>query len=617
MKISRIGKAMQNFGYQDLYSKTQDLQTKTQDFINVEKLKTEAETDYTHAFQIALEYCANHKTAIKLLPNKTYYVSSIKLPSFAHIEGSGATSIIKSIDDNPTEGGIISFAQTSTQKVTLRNFAIDGNRTEQTVAGRNYTENPLHGLYLDNTNGYYGDPWYQDPYHTIENLFIYYCKGSGLYVPDVSNQKFQASYINHLIIRNSDGSGIYLGKGSDHHILSCNVGGCKQYGYYINGGNNNITSCKSFYNTVGLYIGESGIGTKVAGYESQEEYAKGIVLKDCNNVVIKSVTSDSTGFHEVVDENGQTQIVQDNGIGVELDGCQNCKVDVQITNRDILAGRITTGINFLNNARGNEVVANCNMISIAKQTAPIFQPVSSIPATNKAIIDGVTYTSQGSYVADSLIPNVPSVASKYVTVGADVTIAGWSAARQSGTTASFSFDTTEKCQEIEITANTDATKSAYISMIVPCKAGDTLDFWALCKVTGNVNYKVMINWLKGTSRSYLSTQSGTSMSSLGYDKSYVSVTAPNSGDGANSTSAAQLIVTCLPNAVGDTGSLFIKAFGLQHSAYPRKEDFFRTYVGVPSGNILPLSEREEMYDETNQDWYKANGLLVTNWLLIN
>jgi hypothetical protein len=629
MKISRLGKAMQNHSYQETYLKTQD-------FVTVEQFYNSIEIDYTNAFQRALDYCAIYKKAIKLLPNKTYYISSIKLPSFAYIEGSGVTSVIKSIDDNPIEGddnnpiegegnpigaGIISFTQTSTQKVTLRNFSIDGNRDNQKITGRDYTQKPIHALYLDNTDGYYGDPWYQDPYHTIEGLFIYHCKGSGLYVPNVSNQKFQASYINHLIIRNSDGSGIYLGKGSDHHILSCNVAGCKQYGYYINGGNNNITSCKSFYNTIGLYIGESGIGTKVAGYESQEEYSKGIVLKDCNNVIMKSITSDSSGFHETLNEQEQTVIVHDNGIGVELDGCQNCKVEVQITNRDILAGRITTGVNFLNNARGNEVVANCNMLTLAKQTTPILQPVSSIPVSNKVIIDGVTYTSQGVYVEDSLIPNVPSVASKYVTVGTDITVAGWSATRQTGTIASFSFDITEKCQEIEITANTDVTKSAYINMFVPCKAGDTLDFWALCKAIGNVKYKVMINWYKGTARTYINneygTVSGTTMSSLGYDKSYISVTAPSSGDEANPTSAAQLMITCLPNAIGDIGSLFIKAFGLQHSAYPRKEDFFRTYAGVPSGNILPLSEREEMYDITNQDWYKANGLLATNWLLLN
>jgi hypothetical protein len=568
-----------------------------------------SERNYTTAFEYALEYCAKHNARLYLLQNKRYPVEYIKVTHQIYFEGGGPTSVIESVGDNKSSS-IISFENKDVGKITLRNFSIDGNRDEQTISGRNYTTDPIHALYFSNPNGYWGDPWYEDPYHIIEHIYISHAKGSGLYVPNITGEKFQGCFINHLVVKNVDGNGIDMRKGSDHHLINCDVAGCLGgYGYYFNGGNIKGTNLKSYYCDVGLYADEDAIGLNIAGFESQEEHSTGIYLKGCSSVTMTSVVSDSHGHNEV--EN------QANGIGIVLDGCKDCTINgLKIINRNSLKGQITTGVKFLNNARNNEVNATLTMGDSEKISKPILTPVTAIPSTNKVTIDGVTYSSNLVQVDSSIVPTVPMSSASMVTIGSNVTIPGWSAASQTGVTGAFTFDATERCQKIAITAST-AVAGAYISMVVPCLEGDVLDFWGLCKAFGDVTFSASITWLKGTARADINSSAGTELSSKCYDKALLTATAPASGDGSNPTSAARLVIMVKPKAIGNTGCLFVKALSLNHSRFPRKEDFLRTYPGDPTSNVLPLSAKEEMFDTTNGKWYKSTGLQTTNWALLN
>jgi len=375
----------------------------------------------------------------------------------------GLTYYVKTVDAN-------NFQVAAAPAGAAIDFTGNGSGTTS------YVTSFTSGLYFTAPSGYY--EWVIDNYSRMENLFIQNCTGHAVQVPSTASQNALAMFYKGIVVRNCVGDGFNINS-SDNHFHDCYIAGC-HYGMYINGGNNNIVQCKSYYSTdTGLYLDSGCTGVKVTAYEAQEEYSTGLYLKQCNNVLVTNLASEANGHN-----NGTSTSL---GIGLVLDGCKNCRVIGNVANRNGLAGDIQYAVKWLNAPQGCDVNVN---VSTTDTTRPVLN-ISDIrpPVTNKMTVNNTRYN----------YPNKAERNSKLLSTSGATIADFWTKTNPSNTTSVYSID--DEAQKINITGNTSGgAKAVYAYTLVPVTSGQKIRVGALCKVDDGtkIQCKVLVNYFDAT-----------------------------------------------------------------------------------------------------------------------
>ncbi|MFZ5986011.1 MAG: S8 family peptidase [Bacillota bacterium] len=129
---------------------------------------------------------------------------------------------------------------------------------------------------------------------------------------------------------------------------------------------------------------------------------------------------------------------------------------------------------------------------------------------------------------------------------------GFSKYTHTGITASYSFDTLEKCQKIEITGSTVASgHGAFINQSIDVTPGEVISLACEAKVEGNVRVYLYVGWWSKST--YLSTSVNASYSGAEFGRlKNLNIVAPPNSD------RVEIKIKVAPIGVGDTGAGWIK-----------------------------------------------------------
>jgi len=221
-------------------------------------------TDDTVAIQDALDYADSLGGGAVYAPGGTYVASQIRIPSNTMLYGAGRKTIFLQ-KASSTGTFITSKTPASDIQITLRDFEVNGNASNQTAAN--------DGVNLDQTDMALGTL----VRHNMSNIHIENCKGNGL----VHSFPSRDSVYSDITIYYCDGIGLSV-LGSDSHFNNINIGQSGLEGFLLGGGASNVfTNIKSWYsgritpaNGRGFYIRTSN-GNGFANCHSQENEAHG------------------------------------------------------------------------------------------------------------------------------------------------------------------------------------------------------------------------------------------------------------------------------------------------------------------------------------------------------
>lgn len=173
------------------------------------------------------------------VPAGVYVVSGLTLPGCTSLEGAGPGQTVFKLKAASTAACLKSL-HTYDANFNLSNFTIDGNKSQQSAA--------LIGLDINNTsdqaahiaNSKFG---LQDPRHSITNILIINCKGSGL-----RQQGGGASLYSRIWSMNCDGHGFeILGYDSSYGQLDSGASGLCSFYFGPGCANNRFTNLKGWY----------------------------------------------------------------------------------------------------------------------------------------------------------------------------------------------------------------------------------------------------------------------------------------------------------------------------------------------------------------------------------
>lgn len=231
-----------------------------------------------------------------------------------------------------------------------------------------------HGIYVDGASKHYDHG--NDAFNMFHNIQIENCSNNGVYLPN-GNPKVNRFVDCNINWCNGDGINMVA---TDNFISNTNVYGCYR-GMYLNGGNNMVANSKTYYSeTYGMYLDTSCTGNKISNCETQEEQLGGLYLKSCNNVQVSNIVSEAHGH----DGSGNTST--NDGIGIVLDGCTNCRVTGNVSNRN-LAGTIQYATKWLNSPIGNTVDISMTDTYGSRAIAYMYDTVP--PITNSLKVNNI------------------------------------------------------------------------------------------------------------------------------------------------------------------------------------------------------------------------------------
>jgi Right handed beta helix region len=266
-------------------------------------------TDYQPQIQLAIDTLAARGGGEVKLDSGVFSVSNtIVLKTNCKLSGTGLGTTIRANNNflSSQTSGVrpiirIDEAPNVTYRCTIASLQIDGNRANQTGS------NNVHGIYIyQKNNGVSGG---LDQYHTITNIFVTQCRGSGLYVGGAGSPSGAKDFYNIRVLKvyesefvRNDEQGVYLLICSDSLFDSCNFSTNRKEGFGVNGGANLIiTNCKCFYNNIvwnpggGDYNLVNSRRMKFLACEVQESYSNGLRISGCTEVTLVGCLFDANG----------------------------------------------------------------------------------------------------------------------------------------------------------------------------------------------------------------------------------------------------------------------------------------------------------------------------------
>jgi hypothetical protein len=292
-------------------------------------------TDDTTAFQGALDDVGDAGGGIVLVPEGTYILSHITVPSNTILQGVGQGTILKH-KASASDDLIELDDPTSTVRAHLRDFSIDGNKASQLSAVR--------GVNIDNT-GSSG----LIPRHRVENLFVYNCKAVGVRLGALAKE----TIFHNINCYSNDTNGFEL-TGADSQISNCISGQSGDDGFRISGSSLMMSNCKSWFS-----------GRLTAG-------SAGFLFRNSENII-------GSGLHAQ----------ENSGPGFSLfgqSGALQGHVLQGIADSDNTAGSTHAGWN-LNNVDGAIICAKTTVFSGAAGTPNYGMSISSNTTNCKIILN--------------------------------------------------------------------------------------------------------------------------------------------------------------------------------------------------------------------------------------
>lgn len=247
-------------------------------------------TDDTTAVQAAITAASAAGGGQVLLPEGTWIVSGITLPSKVQLVGVGWSSILKL--KSASNGPVVRNAALGTEWVGIFNLCIDGNTSGQS------SDSP--GIKFDHTGGDTpGTFTFADPHHLVSDVLVRNVRGHGVHL-DV---KASETRLRNVVVHTATKHGFYLAWG-DNFLSDCTAIETGQDGFHLTSavGSTRLVACKSFYcGTAMASATDQGHGFHIAGSrnqlsacEAQDNYGHGFSIVGNNNV-IDTALSDSNG----------------------------------------------------------------------------------------------------------------------------------------------------------------------------------------------------------------------------------------------------------------------------------------------------------------------------------
>lgn len=189
-------------------------------------------------------------------------------------------------------------------RIQLADFKIDGNAANQSQTS---TGDNAHGIYFFQKS--FSGSGSLDHYHTLSNLTIENCRGSGVSVAGAGTVSGLSNFFNiremkiqKVTVRSCRISGFRFSRLSDSKIDNCTSASNRRPGYHLIGtGNLNFTNCKAFYNCSfdsgsGDIRLETANRTTFVGCEVQESYGDGVLAStNTEDVVFVGCRFDANG----------------------------------------------------------------------------------------------------------------------------------------------------------------------------------------------------------------------------------------------------------------------------------------------------------------------------------
>ncbi len=214
-----------------------------------------------------------------LLMEGTYIVDGpINVPSNVTLAGQGANTVIKIKDALNTDIHVIQNADwtNGNTKIALRDFAIDGNKA-------NNTSGSQYGVYL-----------YKTTYSLVMRLLINDCRSSSILL-DNSNSN---TITGNACQRNYNGIGLY--SSSNNNVVTGNIcQGSGNFGIYLYISSDNAVTGNTCQGSVyGIYL-YSSLNNTVTGNTCQGNSMHGIRLDTSSNNAVTGNTCQGNGYHGI------------------------------------------------------------------------------------------------------------------------------------------------------------------------------------------------------------------------------------------------------------------------------------------------------------------------------
>lgn len=362
---------------------TTNLQTKLNFVINVKDYgalgdgTTNDTAAFTSAITAATSSTMSGTTKVVYIPAGTYIIEPITLPNRVGLWGAGPGITRLWRRNGGTTTGALIKNTTNARMCSVRQLMIDG---------KNVGDLTSHGLHMDNsaaldTDITNGISEYVDGRHFISDLVIQNCQGDGLHLQgrgDVMVTRVQ-SWINR-------GHGFVTG--TDSFFSDCDSGAAGLDGFFIEGANTRLTSCKAWYagdvSTSGAGVsGGTGHGFHIKdgnyatciliGCEAQDNKRSGFYMNNVGRHVIQGCMADSNnranlshaGF-EIINSfnNSVTGISWDRGAntfhqlaGLRIQGGTGNRVEITVSNIQNMAEAYIT----------NDSTITSNIVQLAAQ----------------------------------------------------------------------------------------------------------------------------------------------------------------------------------------------------------------------------------------------------------
>lgn len=476
-------------------------------------LLSDGSTDNKDRLQDMIDFLSNRGGGKIILPIGTFLISSFKLADRIEIEGLGRYSVLKSIANN-TE---LSIAGLKTEKViytTLRNFSIDGNKSNQS--------NTIDGININNLSAT------NDAHHLIENMYIHDMSGNGI---NFSGQSRENRIIN-THIETSNLSGLRM-SATDNFIVNCTSNNNGLYGYDLDiSYSNKLNTCKAFANTKSGFRFNKSNNIQCSNLESQENGEHGYELDSCNSFIGSSLVSDC---------NSVSKAVAYDGFNIK-----NCKyTNVQgIVSNNMLQGN---GHNYAVKLLGYNTQSSINLTgySNVRPLKPYYEENKSI--SNTILVNGINYSllnsESNNIYSDENSDGISDIFNENYK-------------HPSAITCDFSISKENSSQRLNISASTNAAEWAYIGAIkkLTLSEGKNISLFASVNRVGeNINHKLSIEYYN---------ESNVKISE---EKGYNEFNIELKGKVPTNTSYVKLVVSLYPTVAGGNGYLDI--FNFSYGVY--------------------------------------------------
>lgn len=290
--------------------------------------KGDGKTDDTQAFIKAFQ-----ETRSLELGNKTYMINeTLRIPKNMRISGQGiGVTTIKMFDGKNLD---MLHLSGGCDNVTISNLTLDHGNTLELPG------NKISTIKIDDNSGEI-----HDEHHLIENALI---KGTADYGVWLTSQ-VRETRLTHVINRGNNRINCFYVQGTDNYIHNCTAVGAKGDGFNINGSNNKVSLCKSFYNDKsGFYVNNCNM-IQLTGCESQENGTHGLHVYKSNHSQFVNI---------LLDTNGRNRELE--GVNLLIDSCVQDKFIITCNQYNGLNGDVSKQIKMLNWNNQHNFNITCN-----------------------------------------------------------------------------------------------------------------------------------------------------------------------------------------------------------------------------------------------------------------